>query len=126
MEELFTTSDVVSLHCPLTEGTKYLVNAPRLATMKPTAILINTGRGPLVDEQALANALNEGRLYAAGIDVLSQEPPMADNPLLTAHNCFVTPHIAWATAEARARLLHVAVENVKQFLNGTPVNVVNL
>ena len=122
MDELFATADVVSLHCPLTADTHHLVNAARLQTMKPTAILINTGRGPLVNEQDLADALNQGCLMAAGLDVLSQEPPQADNPLLTARNCFITPHIAWATVEARTRLMEVAVENLRQYIAGTPVN----
>lgn len=122
MDELFRTADVVSLHCPLTEATRELVNARRLQTMKPTAILINTGRGPLVNEQELADALNRGTIMAAGLDVLSQEPPQADNPLLTARNCFITPHIAWATVEARTRLMQVAVDNLRHYLAGTPVN----
>ena len=122
MDELFRTADVVSLHCPLTDDTLGLVNAARLALMKPSAILINTGRGPLVNEADLAEALNQKRLWAAGLDVLSQEPPRADNPLLTARNCFTTPHIAWATVEARTRLMQVAVENLRQYVAGTPVN----
>lgn len=122
LDELFREADVVSLHCPLTETTQGLVNAGRLRTMKPTAILINTGRGPLVDEQALADALNEGRICAAGLDVLAQEPPCADNPLLTARNCFITPHIAWATQEARTRLMQTAVENLKSYASGNPTN----
>lgn len=122
MDELFATADVVSLHCPLTADTHHLINVARLRTMKPTAILINTGRGPLVNEQDLADALNQGHLMAAGLDVLSQEPPQADNPLLTARNCFITPHIAWATVEARTRLMEVAVENLRQYIAGTPVN----
>lgn len=122
IHELLRTSDVVSLHCPLTETTHHLVNAERLQMMKPSAILINTGRGPLIDEQALADALNEGRIRAAGLDVLAQEPPCADNPLLTARNCFITPHIAWATLEARTRLMEVATENLRQYVAGSPVN----
>ena len=124
-EELFSEADVLSLHCPLTDDTQHLVNAERLALMKPTAILINTGRGPLVDEQALAEALNQGRLRAAGVDVLVEEPPQNDNPLVEATNCSITPHIAWATAEARERLLTIAVENLKAFAEGKPQNVVN-
>ena len=122
LEELFATADVVSLHCPLTEGTKDMVNAERLNLMKPTAILINTGRGPLVNERDLAEALDKGRILAAGLDVLSQEPPKADNPLLTACNCFITPHIAWATIEARERLLEVAVKNLQHYIAGSPIN----
>jgi len=123
--ELFRDSDVVSLHCPLTPATQGLIDTERLATMKPSAYLINTGRGPLIDERALADALNSGRLAGAGLDVLSTEPPPADHPLLTAKNCCITPHIAWATRAARRRLLDVAVANVHDFLAGTPQNVVN-
>lgn len=118
LDELFETSDVVSLHCPLTESTRHLVNADRLAQMKPSAILINTGRGPLVDEKALAEALDSGRIHAAGLDVLSSEPPAADNPLLTARNCFITPHLGWATKEARERLLRIAADNLRGFITG--------
>lgn len=118
LDELFETSDVVSLHCPLTESTRHLVNADRLAQMKPSAILINTGRGPLVDEKALAEALDSERIYAAGLDVLSSEPPAADNPLLTARNCFITPHLGWATKEARERLLSIAADNLRGFITG--------
>lgn len=125
LEELFTASDVVSLHCPLTPETKHLVNASRLSQMKSTAFLINTSRGPLIDEPALADALNEGRLAGAGLDVLAVEPPRPDNPLLKAKNCLVTPHIAWATRAARARLMSTAVANVRAFLKGGPQNVVN-
>lgn len=125
LDELFRECDVVSLHCPLTEKTRNLVNAERLSLMKPTAILINTGRGPLIQEQALADALNSGKLFAAGVDVLSQEPPSPDNPLLTARNCYITPHIAWATTAARERLMHIAIANVETFLAGMPVNVVS-
>ena len=124
LEELFRTSDVVSLHCPLTPTTHHLVNAERLALMKPTAILINTARGPIIDEQALADALNSERIYAAGIDVLCEEPPRQGSPLLTARNCFVTPHIAWATLEARTRLLKICEENLRAFVEGSPQNVV--
>ena len=122
LDDIFSGCDVVSLHCPLTEDTRELVNAGRLEKMKSSAILINTGRGPLVHEADLAEALNAGQIAAAGLDVLVQEPPQADNPLLKAHNCFITPHIAWATREARTRLMDIAVQNVKSFLNGTPVN----
>ena len=124
LEELFRTSDVVSLHCPLTPTTLHLVNAERLALMKPTAILINTARGPIIDEQALADALNSAKIYAAGIDVLTEEPPRQDSPLLSARNCFVTPHIAWATLEARTRLLKICEENLRAFVEGSPQNVV--
>ncbi|MDE7153088.1 MAG: D-2-hydroxyacid dehydrogenase [Muribaculaceae bacterium] len=122
MQELFRRSDVVSLHCPLTPQTRHLINADTLSQMKSTAILINTGRGPLVDDRALADALNNGIIHAAGLDVLTAEPPGEDNPLLTARNCWFTPHIGWATVEARRRLLDIAVENFRSFLAGTPVN----
>lgn len=122
LDEIFRECDIVSLHCPLTPDTKELVNAKRLAVMKPTAILINTGRGPLVNEQELADALNRGVIAAAGLDVLSSEPPLYTNPLLTAKNCFITPHIAWATKEARVRLMDIAVENLKGYVKGEIVN----
>lgn len=124
LDELFRECDIVSLHCPLTDKTHHIVNAQRLSLMKKEAILINTGRGPLIDEQALANALNTEQIYAAGLDVLSQEPPHADNPLLTARNCYITPHIAWASKEARTRLLQVAYENIKAYIEGNCINVV--
>lgn len=125
MEALFSESDVLSLHCPLTDRTDKLVNAQRLSLMKPSAILINTGRGGLIDEPALAEALHAGRLFAAGLDVLSTEPPAAGNPLLSAPNCYITPHYAWATLAARKRLMAVAVANLKAFLEGTPQNCVS-
>lgn len=121
-DELFARADVVSLHCPLTDETRQLVDGARLATMKPSAYLINTGRGPLVDEAALAAALHAGRIAGAGVDVLVQEPPPADNPLLTAPNCVITPHLAWATRAARARLLETAIANVRAYLAGQPQN----
>ncbi|MBP1615946.1 MAG: hprA [Bacteroidetes bacterium] len=122
LDQLFSECDVISLHCPLTEGTQELVDARRLSLMKPTAILINTGRGQLVNEQALADALNSGTIYAAGIDVLSVEPPLADNPLFTAKNCYITPHIAWASLEARKRLMDIMLDNVKAYIAGKPIN----
>ena len=125
LDSLFRESDVVSLHCPLTPQTANLVNARRLSLMKPTAFLINTSRGLLADEPALADALNSGRLAGAAVDVLSPEPPPADNPLLTANNCIITPHLAWATRAARSRLMQIAVENVRSFLQGKPQNLVN-
>ena len=125
VDELFRLADVVSLHCPLTSQTECLVNRERLGLMKPTAFLINTSRGPLVDETALAEALKSGKIAGAGLDVVTTEPPLEDNPLLKAKNCYVTPHIAWATREARERLLRIAVENVAAFLAGRPRNVVN-
>lgn len=122
LDELFRECDIVSLNCPLTESTRNMVNAERLKLMKPTAILINTGRGQLINEQDLADALNSGQIYAAGLDVLSQEPPRADNPLLTAKNCYITPHIAWATTAARERLMHIMMDNIKAYLEGKPIN----
>jgi glycerate dehydrogenase len=125
LDEVFRASDVVSLHCPLTDSTRYMVNADRLARMKPTAFLINTARGPLVDERALADALSAGRIAGAGLDVLAVEPPSTDHPLLRAKNCHITPHMAWATKAARKRLLHEAAENIRAFLAGGARNVVN-
>jgi glycerate dehydrogenase len=124
-EELFTQSDVLSLHCPLTPETKDIINTRNLGLMKPSAILINTARGPLVNEAELAQALNEGRIAGAALDVLSTEPPAEDNPLITAKNCLITPHIAWATKASRARLIATASANVKAFLAGSPQNVVS-
>jgi glycerate dehydrogenase len=125
LDTLCRESDVVSLHCPLTPQTANLVDARRLSLMKPTAFLLNTSRGPLVDQAALADALNSGRITGAAMDVLATEPPPADNPLLAARNCIITPHLAWATRAARARLMHLAVENVRAFLQGKAQNVVN-
>lgn len=122
LDELFGECDVVSLHCPLTPDTKEMVNAERLSKMKPNAVLINTGRGPLINEQDLADALNEGKIAAAGLDVLSVEPSVEGNPLLGARNCFITPHIAWATLEARTRLMDIAVQNLKYYQKGQIVN----
>jgi glycerate dehydrogenase len=124
LDDLFKRSDVVSLHCPLTDQTRGLIDAKRLGLMKATAYLINTSRGPLIVENDLADALNTGRLAGAGLDVLSVEPPSKTNPLYTAKNCVITPHIAWATQAARRRLLDIAVENVRAFQAGTPQNVV--
>jgi glycerate dehydrogenase len=126
LDELFARADVISLHCPLTTETEGLVNRQRLARVKPTAFLINTARGALVVEPELAEALNQGRLAGAALDVVSQEPIRPDNPLLGARNCLITPHIAWATEEARARLMEATVANVAAFLSGQPINVVNL
>ena len=125
LETVFSESDFVSLNCPLTNENQQFVNAALLSKMKPSAMLINTGRGGLINENDLAGALNSGQIAAAGLDVLSTEPPKADNPLLTAKNCFITPHIAWATIEARTRLMNIAVENVNAFLQGKAQNVVN-
>ena len=124
MDELLAESDVLSLHCPLTPDTKHLINAQSLQKMKPTAILINTGRGPLVNDNDVAEALKAGRLRAFCADVLTEEPAKADNPLLTCDNAYITPHIAWASAEARARLTEVAIGNVRAFVEGKPCNVV--
>ena len=125
LDTVFRESDVVSLHCPLTPETKGLVDARRLAMMKPTAFLVNTARGPLVDEAALAAALNAGQIAGAAVDVLSVEPPPASNPLLTAKNCVITPHVAWATRDARRRLIDVTAANLAAFAAGQPQNVVN-
>ena len=125
LPQLLATSDIITLHCPLTDATKEMINANTLALMNPSAILINTGRGPLVNEHDVARALHSGQLAAYGADVMVQEPPQIDNPLLTAPNAFLTPHVAWATVEARQRLMQIAVANVKAFLEGSPVNVVN-
>jgi glycerate dehydrogenase len=121
-EELLQTSDVVSLHCPLFPSTQSLIRAETIATMKPSALLINTSRGPLIVDQDLAAALNSGRLAGAALDVLSVEPPAGSNPLIQAKNCLVTPHIAWATREARARLMEMTAGNLSAFLQGSPIN----
>lgn len=125
VEEVLEQADIVSIHCPLLPQTRGLINAGSLKRMKGTAFLINTSRGPVVVEQDLADALNNDIIAGAGIDVLSAEPPSKDNPLFTAKNCLITPHIAWATKEARIRLMDVAVNNVAAFIDGKPVNVVN-
>ena len=125
LQTLLAAADVLSLHCPLTENTRHLINADTLRQMKPTAILINTGRGPLIDDQAVADALQEGRLGAFCADVLTTEPPSSDNPLLSQPNAFITPHIAWASTEARTRLIQVATDNVRAFISGKPRNVVS-
>ncbi|HAX94011.1 MAG TPA: glycerate dehydrogenase [Bacteroidales bacterium] len=124
-DELLSRSDIVSIHCPLTPDTAGLINMNSLKLMKKSAFLINTSRGPIIAGQDLADALNEGIIAGAGLDVLAAEPPAADNPLLKAKNCIITPHIAWATLESRRRLMDQAVKNVKAFLAGSPVNVVN-
>lgn len=122
---LLAQSDVISLHCPLTAETEHLINEKTLAQMKDGVLILNTGRGPLVDEQALADALNRGKVAGAAVDVVSAEPIRGDNPLLTAKNCIITPHIAWASKESRQRLMDCAVENLRAFLDGTPIHVVN-
>jgi glycerate dehydrogenase len=125
LNQLFEQSDIITLHCPLTDETEKLVNKERLRLMKKTAFLINTSRGPLIDETALAGALNNNKIAGAGLDVLSVEPPVADNPLLKAKNCFITPHNSWATKASRIRLMNAVIDNIKAFLNHKPKNVVN-
>lgn len=125
LDELFQTCDIVCLCCPLTPDTKDMVNSKRLSLMKNTAILINTGRGPLVIEEDLAETLKSGKIAAAGLDVLSSEPPACDNPLIPLENCYITPHVAWASLEARQRLLAIAASNIEAFLSFSPLNVVN-
>lgn len=125
LDELLAQSDVVSLHCPFTEQSKNLINASTLAKMKKTAFLINTGRGPLVDEAALADALNSDQIAGAGLDVLCDEPPAKDCPLLTAKHCYITPHLAWASKASRERLMRITIENIQAFLDGEPQNVVS-
>lgn len=125
LETLLRTSDVITLHCPLTPATEGMINRDRPSLMKSSAFLINTSRGQLIDEAALAEALNTGKIAGAGLDVLSTEPPAPHNPLLSARNCYITPHIAWATKAARIRLMKTVVQNVRAFLDGKPVNQVN-
>ena len=125
LDELLAASDVVALHCPLFPETEGIVNKNTIAKMKDGVIILNNSRGPLVVEQDLADALNSGKVYAAGLDVVSSEPIRGDNPLLKAKNCIITPHISWAPKESRQRLMDIAVDNLKQFVNKTPVNVVN-
>ena len=125
LDGLFGVSDILTLHCPLTDATHEMINKESLGKMKPGAILINTGRGPLVNERDVAEALHSGQLRAYGADVMCQEPPQADHPLLAERHAFITPHVAWATYEARVRLMDIAVANVKAFIDGAPVNVVN-
>lgn len=125
LDELFAQSDVISLHCPLTKENEKMINNEKLELMKSTAFLINTSRGQLVNEQDLADALNSGRIAGAGLDVLSTEPPTSDNPLLTAKNCYITPHLAWATRSARQRLIDVAVDNIGAFIADKAQNVVS-
>lgn len=123
-DEIFAQSDIITLHCPLTPETQGLISADNISKMKPTAIVVNTGRGPLVDEIDMAIALKTGTIGAYAADVLCQEPPRADNPLFDCQNCFLTPHLAWGTIEARQRLMLIAEENVRAFVNGEPINKV--
>lgn len=125
LDEMFSQSDVISLHCPLLDSTEGIINANTIGKMKDGVILINTSRGPLIVEQDLADALNSGKVGGAGLDVLSVEPAKDDNPLLKAKNCIVTPHIAWAPRESRERLMNIAVDNLKAFIQESPINVVN-
>ncbi len=124
-EEVFKNADFVTLHCPLNEQSKLMINEKSLALFKPTAYLINTARGGLIDENALADALNSGKIAGAALDVLTSEPPEADNPLIHAENCIITPHIGWASLEARVRLLHATEDNVRALLQNSPINKVN-
>lgn len=123
---LFEKSDVISLHCPLFENTRGMINKENIAKMKDSVMIINTSRGALIVEKDLAEALNSGKVAGAGVDVLSEEPAAMDNPLLTAKNCIITPHIAWAPKEARERLMNIAIDNLKEFLAGKPINMVNI
>ncbi len=125
LDELFKDADVISLHCPLFPQTEGIINKNNIAKMKDGVIIINNSRGPLIVEEDLKDALNSGKVYAAGLDVVSSEPIKADNPLLKAKNCFITPHISWAPKESRQRLMDVAVSNLQAFINGSPVNIVN-
>ena len=125
LDELLRTSDMITLHCPLTDSTRHIINKETLMKMKPAAVVINTGRGPLVDDNAVAEALANGTIAVYCADVLTEEPPNADNPLLSQPNAYITPHIAWATTEARTRLIQVAVDNVRAFVSGSPQNVVS-
>ena len=126
LDTLYTESDFISVNCPLTPENRGFINKKTIDKMKPSVFLVNTGRGPLINEQDLADALNSGRIAGAGLDVLAVEPASKDNPLPKAKNCFITPHIAWATKESRTRLMHIAGENIKAFLRGSPQNVVNI
>ena len=125
LDDLAENADIITFHCPLTKETEKIVNADFLSKCKKTAFIINTSRGPVVDEKALADALNSGEIAGAGVDVLSTEPPAKDNPLLTAKNCFITPHIAWAAFETRERLMGIFKSNIEAFVSGKPINVVN-
>ena len=125
LDEVFAQSDVISLHCPLFEGTRDIINAGSIAKMRDGVFILNTARGPLIDEKALADALVSGKVAGAAVDVLREEPPRSGSPLLSAPNCIITPHIAWASKECRTRLMDIAVGNLKAFIDGSPINVVN-
>ena len=125
LDELLRNSDVIALHCPLFPETEKIINRQSIGKMKEGVIIINNSRGPLIDEEALAEALQEGKVAAAGLDVVSDEPIHSDNPLLKAPNCIITPHISWAPKESRKRLMDIAVSNLQSFLEGAPQNVVN-
>lgn len=125
LKELYEKSDIITLHCPLTDSNAKMINKESISLMKKNTIIINTARGGLIDEEALSDALNSNRILGAGVDVLSIEPPIASNPLINAKNCIITPHIAWATLEARSRLLEVTVKNIESYIAGNPINVVN-
>jgi glycerate dehydrogenase len=124
-DELLANSDIISLHCPLLESNKGIINSDSIAKMKDGVMIINTSRGPLVVEQDLCDALNSGKVAGAAVDVASAEPISADNPLLKAKNCIITPHIAWASKESRSRLMNMAVDNLSAFISGSPINIVN-
>lgn len=124
-EELFKNSDVIVLHCPLFPETEGIINKKNIEQMKDGVIIINNSRGPLIVEQDLAEALNSGKVYAAGLDVVSEEPIQGNNPLLRAKNCIITPHISWAPIESRSRLLNIAINNLKNFIEQSPINVIN-
>lgn len=126
LDELLGRSDVIALHCPLLPDTKEIINRSSIAKMKDGVIIINNGRGPLVNERDLADALNCGKVYAAGVDVVSSEPIRSDNPLLTAKNCIITPHISWAAKESRQRIMDCTAENIRAYIEGRPINIVNL
>ena len=125
LDELLAQSDIISLHCPLMENTVNMINKDTIAKMKDGVILLNNSRGGLINEYDLAEALHSGKVYGAGLDVVAMEPIAKDNPLLSAPNCFITPHISWAALDTRRRLIRFAIENVKQFLEGNPINIVN-
>lgn len=125
LEELLSQADIISMHCPLTEKTRNMIDKESIAKMKDGVIILNNSRGGLINEQDLADALHSGKVYGAGLDVMAVEPIEKDNPLLSAPNCFITPHISWAALDTRRRLIRFAIDNVKKFIEGNPINVVN-